>query len=197
MSKFGIKNLWDIQSSTPVDTTNLAKTNETNTFTAANTFNADVSIPTSATLNAAKDLTNSNDNQVVNYKGFYWKRIHSQSSLTMEPATIQAYDITTSDLVRQRHVKIMVRITPNNYDYTLTFDLTLNNLTYKNQGEVKFIYWGDNTVSNLNVNNFVIVSVAQYSTNRLRVNIRNLGSSRITTGSIYTYIQMVKPKFQL
>lgn len=197
MSKFGIKNLWDIQSSTPVDTTNLAKTNETNTFTAANTFNADVSVPTSATLNAAKDLTNSNDNQAVNYKAFYWKKIHSRSSLAMEPATIQAYDITTSDLVRQRHVKIMVRITPNNYDYTLTFDLTLNSLTYKNQGEVKFIHWGDNTGSNLNVDNFVIVSVAQYSTNKLRVNIRNLGANRITTGSINTYIQMVKPKFQL
>lgn len=200
MSKFGIKNLWNIRSSTPtVDTTNLAKTNEANTFTAENTFNANVLVQNgnNAGIYTAKDITNDNDNQVINYKAYYWKRAHTQSSIVIDATNgIKAYDITTSDLKAQRHIKVMLRFAPSNYDYTVVFDLTCNSLSYKNQGEVKFIHWGDNTVSTLDISKLLCVSVAQYGTNKLRVNLRNIGTERITTGQIFTYIQMVKPVFQ-
>ena len=201
MSKFGIKNLWDIRTSnTPtVDTTNLAKTNETNTFTAVNNFNANVMVQNgnNAGIYTAKDITNDNDNQVINYKAYYWKRVHTLSSINIDATNgIQAYDITTSDLNAQRHIKVMLRFAPSNYDFTVVFDLTLNDLGYKNQGEVKFIHWGNNTVSTLDITKLLCVSVAQYGRNKLRVNLRNIGTERITTGQIFTYIQMVKPNFQ-
>ena len=201
MSKFGLKNIWNIRSSnTPaVDTTNLAKTNETNTFSAVNNFNANVMVQNgnNAGIYTAKDITNDNDNQVINYKAYYWKRVHTQSALSVAATNgIQAYDITTSDLVRYKHVRVMLRFAPNRYDYTAVFDLTLNDLGYRNQGEVKFIHWGDNTVSNLDITKLLCVSVAQYGNNKLRINIRNIGTDTINTGQIFTYIQMVKPNFQ-
>ena len=201
MSKFGIKNLWDIRSSnTPtVDTTNFAKKNEANTFAEENNFNKNVNVVNgnNAGIYTAKDITNNNDNQVVNYKAYYWKRVHTQSSLALEATTgIQAYDITTSDLVAQKHIKVMLRFAANQYDYTLVFDLTCNSLSYRNQGEVKFIHWGNNTVSTLDIAKLLCVSVAQYGNNKLRINIRNIGTDTINTGQIFTYIQMVKPNFQ-
>lgn len=198
-----------------IDTQNFASKIKANTFTETNTFNATTTfggettftgvanlnggftVPNTAVANAVKDITNSNDNQLVNYKAFYWKRIHDQNSLTVNAnGGIQAYDITTSDLVAKKHVKIMIRFAANSYDYTLTFDLTLNSLTYKNQGEVKMIHWDNNTANLLDPTKFVFVTVAQYNTNKLRVVIRNELNTNITTGKIYTYIQMVKPNFQ-
>lgn len=191
--------------STTVDTTNLAKLNTDNTFAGVNTFsgvvnlNGGFTVPNTADANAAKDITNNNDNQLANYKAFYWKQLHEQGSLTLTAnGGIQAYDVTVSnDLVAKRHVKIMVRFTPNSYDYTLTFDLTLNSLTYKNQGEVKMVHWGNNTESLLDPTKFVFVTVAQYSSNKLRVIIRNGLSENITINKTFTYIQMLKPKFQI
>ena len=194
-----------------IDTQNFASKIKANTFTETNTFNATTTFGGETTFNAnvrvengntaglyaSKDITNDNDNQVINYKAFYWKRVHEQNSVTVNATNgIQAYDITTQDLTRYKHIKVMLRFTPNNYDYTVMFDLTCNNLSYKNQGEVKFIHWGDNTVSTLAVEALLCVSVAQYGGNKLRVNIRNIGTTNITTGKIYTYIQMVKPNFQ-
>ena len=51
------------------------KKDEANTFTVANTFNNGFTVPNSAEAYVEKDITNANDNQIVNYKGFYWKRI--------------------------------------------------------------------------------------------------------------------------
>ena len=200
MSVLGIKNIWDIQgggSSTPVDTTNFAKKNEANTFTQANNFNGGLTIPDSAVGNVNKEVDNANDNQVINYKGFYWKQLHSQGNLTMNDGQVQAYNITTTDLIAQRYIRVMVRITPTNFDYTMVFDITCNNLGYKNFGEVKTIHWQDNAASNLDPTKFVYVTVAQYQNNTLRINIRNATGAQIRTGSIYTYIQTIKPKFQI
>ena len=182
--------------STPIDTTNFAKKNEVNTFTQANNFNAGFTVPDSAVGNVNKEVDNANDNQIINYKGFYWKRLHSQGDLTMNGGQTQAYNITTNDLIAQRHIRVMVRITPPNYDYTLVFDIICNSLGYKNFGEVKAIHWQDNTGSNLDPTKFVYVTVAQHQNNTLRLNIKNATGAQIRMGSIHTYIQTIKPKFQ-
>ena len=183
--------------STPIDTTNFAKKNEANTFTETNNFNAGFTVPNSATGNVAKEVDNANDNQVINYKGFYWKQLHAQGNLTMNDGQVQAYNITTSELRTQRVIRVMLRITPSNYDYTLIFEISCNNLGYKNFGEVKVIHWADNASSNLDPTKFVYVTVAQYQNNTLRINIRNATGAQIRTGSIYTYIQIIRPKFQI
>ena len=173
------------------------KKDEANTFTAANTFNNGFTVPNSAEAYVEKDITNANDNQIVNYKGFYWKRLHQQGNINIGNGATTAFNITTSELRSQKHVRIMVRITPNNYDYTMVFDLTLNSLAYKNFGEVKTLHWADNTLSNLDPNKFIYITAAQYSGNAIRINIRNATGANISTGTIYTYIQTIKPKFQL
>ena len=170
---------------------------ENNTFTGTNTFNNGFTVPNSAEAYVEKDITNANDNQIVNYKGFYWKRIGQQNNISLNNGATSAFNTTTSELRSQKHVRIMLRITPNNYDYTMVFDLTLNNLGYKNFGEVKTLHWADNTLSNLDPNKFIYVTVAQYQNNTIRVNIRNASGATINTGNIYTYIQTIKPKFQL
>ena len=170
---------------------------ENNTFTGTNTFNNGFTVPNSAEANVVKDITNANDNQIVNYKGFYWKRIGQQSSIGLANGATSAFNITTNELRSQKHVRIMVRITPNNYDYTVVFDLTLNSLAYKNFGEVKILHWADNTGSDLNPNKFIYVTAAQFQNNAIRINIRNATGANISTGTIYTYIQTIKPKFQL
>ena len=172
------------------------KKDEANTFTAANTFNNGFTVPNSAEAYVEKDITNANDNQIVNYKGFYWKRIGQQNNINLANGATSAYNLTTSELRSQKHVRIMVRITPNNYDYTMVFDLTLNNLNYKNLGEVKTLHWADNTLSNLDPTKFVYITVAQYQGNGIRINIRNATGANISTGTIYTYIQTIKPKLQ-
>ena len=172
------------------------KKDEANTFTAANTFNNGFTVPNSAEAYVEKDITNANDNQIVNYKGFYWKRIGQQNNISLSNGSTTAFNITTSELRSQKHVRIMVRITPNNYDYTMVFDLTLNSLSYKNFGEVKTLHWADNTGSNLDPNKFIYITAAQYSNNTIRINIRNATGATINTGNIYTYIQTIKPKLQ-
>ena len=176
---------------------NTAKLNQANTFTGANRFNNGFTVPNSTEAYVEKDITNANDNQIVNYKGFYWKRIGQQNNISLNNGATSAFNITTSELRSQKHVRIMVRITPNNYDYTMVFDLTLNSLSYKNFGEVKTLHWADNTLSNLDPNKFIYVTVAQYQNNTIRINIRNATGANISTGTIYTYIQTIKPKFQL
>ena len=173
------------------------KKDEANTFTASNTFNNGFTVPNSAEAYVEKDITNANDNQIVNYKGFYWKRIGQQNNISLNNGSTTAFNVTTSELRSQKHVRIMVRITPNNYDYTMVFDLTLNSLSYKNFGEVKTLHWADNAGSNLDPNKFIYVTVAQYQNNTIRINIRNATGVTINTGTIYTYIQTIKPKFQL
>ena len=173
------------------------KKDEANTFTAVNTFNNGFTVPNSAEAHVEKDITNANDNQIVNYKGFYWKRIGQQNNINLNNGSTTAFNTTTSELRSQKHVRIMVRITPDNYDYTMIFDLTLNSLAYKNFGEVKTLHWADNAASNLDPNKFIYVTVAQYQNNTLRINIRNATGATINTGTIYTYIQTIKPKFQL
>ena len=170
---------------------------ENNTFTGTNTFNNGFRVPNSAEAYVEKDITNANDNQIVNYKGFYWKRIGQQNSINLNNGSTSAFNTTTSELRSQKHVRIIVRITPNNYDYTMVFDLTLNSLSYKNFGEVKTLHWADNAASNLDPNKFIYVSAAQYQNNTIRINIRNATGATINTGTIYTYIQTIKPKFQL
>ena len=171
--------------------------NENNTFTGTNTFNNGFTVPNSTEAYVEKDITNANDNQIVNYKGFYWKRIGQQNNINLSNGSTTAFNITTSELRSQKHVRIMVRITPNNYDYTMVFDLTLNSLAYKNFGEVKTLHWADNTLSNLDPAKFIYVTAAQFSNNAIRINIRNATGATINTGTIYTYIQTLKPKFQL
>ena len=173
------------------------KKDEANTFTATNTFNNGFTVPNSAEAYVEKDITNANDNQIVNYKGFYWKRIGQQNNINLSNGSTTAFNTTTSELRSQKHVRIMVRITPNNYDYTMVFDLTLNSLNYKNFGEVKTLHWADNTGSNLDPNKFIYITVAQYQNNTIRINIRNATGASISTGTIYVYIQTIKPKFQL
>ena len=173
------------------------KKDEANTFPAANTFNNGFTVPNSTEAYVEKDITNANDNQIVNYKGFYWKRIGQQNNINLSNGSTTAFNITTSELRSQKHVRIMVRITPNNYDYTMVFDLTLNSLNYKNFGEVKTLHWADNAASNLDPNKFIYVTAAQFSGNAIRINIRNATGASINTGTIYTYIQTIKPKFQL
>ena len=170
---------------------------ENNTFTGTNTFNNGFTVPNSTEAYVEKDITNANDNQIVNYKGFYWKRIGQQNNISLGNGATTAFNITTSELRSQKHVRVMVRITPNNYDYTMVFDLTLNSLAYKNFGEVKTLHWADNTGSTLDPNKFIYITVAQYQNNTLRINIRNATGATINTGTIYTYIQTIKPKFQL
>ena len=170
---------------------------ENNTFTGTNTFNNGFTVPNSAEANVVKDITNANDNQIVNYKGFYWKRIGQQNNISLNNGSTTDFNITTSELRSQKHVRIMVRITPNNYDYTMVFDLTLNSLSYKNFGEVKTLHWADNTLSNLDPAKFIYVTAAQFQNNAIRINIRNATGAAINTGTIYTYIQTIKPKFQL
>ena len=172
------------------------KKDEANTFTALNTFNNGFTVPNSAEAYVEKDITNANDNQIVNYKGFYWKRIGQQNNINLSNGSTTAFNTTTSELRSQKHVRIMVRITPNNYDYTMVFDLTLNSLSYKNFGEVKTLHWADNTLSNLDPSKFIYVTVAQYQNNTIRINIRNATGANISTGTIYTYIQTIKPKLQ-
>ena len=167
------------------------------TFTGTNRFNNGFTVPNSAEAYVEKDITNANDNQIVNYKGFYWKRIGQQNNINLNNGSTTAFNITTSELRSQKHVRVMVRITPNNYDYTMVFDLTLNSLAYKNFGEVKTLHWADNAGSNLDPTKFIYVTVAQYQTNTIRINIRNATGASISTGTIYTYIQTIKPKFQL
>ena len=173
------------------------KKDEANTFTASNTFNNGFTVPNSAEAYVEKDITNANDNQIVNYKGFYWKRIGQQNNIRLDNGSTTAFNTTTNELISQKHVRIMVRITPTNYDYTMVFDLTLNSLSYKNFGEVKTLHWADNAGSNLDPNKFIYVTVAQYQNNTIRINIRNATGVTINTGTIYTYIQTIKPKFQL
>lgn len=172
------------------------KKDEANTFTAANTFNNGFTVPNSAEAYVEKDITNANDNQIVNYKGFYWKRIGQQNNISLANGSTTAFNTTTSELRSQKHVRIMVRITPNNYDYTTVFDLTCNNLNYKNFGEVKTLHWADNSASNLDPAKFIYITVAQYQNNTIRINIRNATGATIQTGTIYTYIQTIKPKLQ-
>ena len=169
---------------------------ENNTFTGTNTFNNGFTVPNSAEAYVEKDITNANDNQIVNYKGFYWKRIGQQNNISLNNGATTAFNITTSELRSQKHARVMVRITPNNYDYTMVFDLTLNSLNYKNFGEVKTLHWADNAGSNLDPNKFIYVTVAQYQNNTIRINIRNATGANISTGTIYTYIQTIKPKLQ-
>ena len=88
------------------------KKDEANTFTALNTFNNGFTVPNSAEAYVEKDITNANDNQIVNYKGFYWKRIGQQNSISLNNGLTTAFNITTSELRSQKHVRIMVRITP-------------------------------------------------------------------------------------
>ena len=176
---------------------NTAKLNQANTFTGTNRFNNGFTVPSSAEAYVEKYITNDNDNQIINYKGFYWKRIGQQNNINLNNGATTAFNITTSELRSQKHVRIMVRITPNNYDYTMVFDLTLNSLSYKNFGEVKTLHWADNTLSNLDPNKFIYVTVAQFQNNAIRINIRNATGANISTGTIYTYIQTIKPKFQL
>ena len=176
---------------------NTAKLNQANTFTGVNRFNNGFTVPSSAEAYVEKYVTNNNDNQIINYKGFYWKRIGQQNTIGLINGATTAFNTTTSDLIRGKHVRIMVRITPNNYDYTMVFDLTLNSLSYKNFGEVKTLHWADNAASNLNPNKFVYVTAAQYQNNTIRINIRNATGATISTGNIYTYIQTIKPEFQL
>ena len=214
MGNFKIKSIWESKNTggtVPADLTQKVNQNETkintiegkyvkkdeaNTFTALNTFNNGFTVPNSAEAHVEKDITNANDNQIVNYKGFYWKRIGQQNNINLNNGSTTAFNITTSELRSQKHVRIMVRITPNNYDYTMVFDLTLNNLGYKNFGEVKTLHWADNTLSNLDPNKFVYITVAQYQNNTIRINIRNATGANISTGTIYTYIQTIKPKLQ-
>ena len=172
------------------------KKDEANTFTAANTFNNGFTVPNSAEAHVEKDVTNANDNQIVNYKGFYWKRIGQQNNINVSNGATTAFNITTSELIIQKHARIMVRITPSNYDYTMVFDLTLNSLSYKNFGEVKTLHWADNAGSTLDPNKFIYVTAAQYQNNTIRINIRNASGAVINTGTIYTYIQTIKPKLQ-
>lgn len=172
------------------------KRDEANTFTAANTFNNGFTVPNTAEAHVVKDITNDNDNQIVNYKGFYWKRIGQQNNINLNNGQTTAFNITTNELRAQKHIRVMVRITPNNYDYTIVFDLTCNNLAYKNFGEVKTLHWADNTGSDLNPAKFIYITVAQYQNNTIRLNIRNATGANIQTGIIYTYIQTIKPKLQ-
>ena len=172
------------------------KKDEANTFTAANTFNSGFTVPNTTEAYVEKDITNANDNQIVNYKGFYWKRIGQQSNIRLNNGSTTAFNTTTNELIAQKHVRVMVRITPNNYDYTMVFDLTLNNLGYKNFGEVKTLHWADNAASNLDPAKFIYITVAQYQNNTIRINIRNATGAAIDTGTIYTYIQTIKPKLQ-
>lgn len=160
------------------------------------TFNNGFTVPNSAEAYVEKVITNNNDNQIVNYKGFYWKRIGQQNNISLNNGATTAFNTTTSELISQKHVRIMVRITPNNYDYTMVFDLTCNNLNYKNFGEVKTLHWADNTGSNLDPAKFIYITVAQYQNNTIRINIRNATGANIQTGTIYTYIQTIKPKLQ-
>ena len=215
MGNFKIKSIWETKNTgggnVPTDLENkvnqnetkintieskYVKKDETNTFTALNTFNNGFTVPNSAEAHVEKDITNANDNQIVNYKGFYWKRIGQQNNINLNNGSTTAFNTTTSELRSQKHVRIMVRITPNNYDYTMVFDLTLNNLNYKNFGEVKTLHWADNTGSNLDPNKFIYITVAQYQNNTIRINIRNATGATINTGTIYTYIQTIKPKLQ-
>ena len=170
---------------------------ENNTFTGTNTFNNGFTVPNSAEAYVEKNITNANDNQIINYKGFYWKRIGQQNNIRVDNGNTTAFNITTSELIAQKHVRVMVRITPTNYDYTMVFDLTLNSLSYKNFGEVKTLHWAENAGSNLDPTKFIYVTVAQYQTNTIRINIRNATGAAINTGTIYTYIQTIKPKFQI
>ena len=204
MGNFKIKSIWETKNTgggnVPADLTNkvnqnetnitnlqnnTAKLNQNNTFTGTNTFNNGFTVPNSAEANVVKDITNANDNQIVNYKGFYWKRIGQQNNINLSNGSTTAFNLTTSELRSQKHVRIMVRITPNNYDYTMVFDLTLNNLNYKNFGEVKTLHWADNTGSNLDPSKFIYVTAAQFSGNAIRINIRNATGASINTGTIY------------
>ena len=215
MGNFKIKSIWENKNTggnVPADLTNKVNQNETkintiegkyvkkdeaNTFTATNTFNNGFTVPNSTEAYVEKDITNANDNQIVNYKGFYWKRIGQQNNINLNNGATTAFNLTTSELRSQKHVRIMVRITPNNYDYTMVFDLTLNSLNYKNFGEVKTLHWADNAASNLDPSKFIYITAAQFSGNAIRINIRNATGANISTGTIYTYIQTIKPKFQL
>ena len=172
------------------------KKDEANTFTAGNTFNNGFTVPNSAEAYVEKNITNDNDNQIVNYKGFYWKRIGQQNSIRLNDGATSAFNTTTSELRSQKHIRIMVRITPTNYDYTAVFDLTLNNLNYKNFGEVKILHWADNAGSDWNPNKFIYITAAEYQNNTIRINIRNATGAVINTGTIYIYIQTIKPKLQ-
>lgn len=169
---------------------------ENNTFTGTNTFNNGFTVPNNAEAHVEKDITNANDNQIVNYKGFYWKRIGQQNSIRVDDGRTSAFNTTTNELIAQKHIRVMVRITPTNYDYTVVFDLTCNNLGYKNFGEVKTLHWADNAASDLNPTKFIYITAAQYQNNTIRINIRNATGASINTGTIYIYIQTIKPKLQ-
>lgn len=209
MGNFKIKSIWETKNTgggnVPADLTNRVQALETNavmktgdqSIAGVKTFTNGFTVPNSAEAYVEKDITNANDNQIVNYKGFYWKRIGQQNTIRLNNGATTAFNSSTSELRSQKHVRIMLRITPNNYDYTMVFDLTLNSLTYKNFGEVKILHWADNAASNLDPTKFIYVTVAQYQTNTIRVNIRNATGAAIDTGTIYTYIQTIKPKFQL
>ena len=209
MGNFKIKSIWESKNTgggnVPTDLANRVQALETNavkitgdqSIAGVKTFTNGFTVPNSAEAYVEKDITNANDNQIVNYKGFYWKRIGQQNNISLNNGSTTAFNITTSELRSQKHVRIMVRITPNNYDYTMVFDLTLNSLSYKNFGEVKTLHWADNTLSNLDPNKFIYVTVAQFQNNAIRINIRNATGATINTGTIYTYIQTIKPKFQL
>ena len=69
MSKFGLKNIWNIKTSggSNVDTTNLAKTNEANTFTGKNTFKdtGDIlTIQTTDNTSGGLDFKQSNNTRI-------------------------------------------------------------------------------------------------------------------------------------
>ena len=200
--------------SSSIDTQNFASKIKANTFTETNTFNAATTfggettftgvanlnggftVPNTAVANAEKEVTNANDNQLINYKSFYWKRLNTQNSITINANTVSAYEFTTSELRSAKHIQIMLRFAVTNYDYTLVYDLTCNNLNYKNQGETKIIHWGDNTQSTLDTTKFVMVTVAQYGNNKIRINILNASNVTIQTGSIVTYMRILKSNFQ-
>ena len=208
MGNFKIKSIWENKNTggnVPAGLENRVQTLENEvvkktgdqSIAGVKTFTNGFTVPNSAEAYVEKDITNANDNQIVNYKGFYWKRIGQQNSIGIDNGATSAFNITTSELRSQKHVRIMVRITPSNFDYTMVFDLTLNSLSYKNFGEVKTLHWADNALSNLDPTKFIYVTVAQFQNNTIRTNIRNATGARINTGTIYVYIQTIKPKFQL
>lgn len=149
MGKFGIKNIWDIQAGSNVNTDNLVTTNTTQTISAVKTFSA---LPQSsvAPTNAA-DLANKQ--YVDSLAGGRWYKLGYVASGHIEPnqnTTPQVIDFTNYDL-RNGMFSFIVKTGISGHDFSFGFygvaitdtspySVLTNSLYISNQDNTKGFY---------------------------------------------------------
>ena len=146
MGKFGIKNIWDIQAGSNVNTDNLVTTNTTQTISAVKTFSA---LPQSSVAPTnANDLVNKTYADACK-NGNNWTTIQNSVGHigTVNDTWTQILDYTNMEnsfrIENQGTYEVLFKQNTNSKDMYCSAIIGVNSADYDNMATSSEIFWGD------------------------------------------------------